>query len=93
MKNWYQEWFASEEYLLVYKHRNLADAEKLINFILSNIELESNSRILDIACGAGRHSFLLSKKGFSVFGFDLSKPLLLEAKKEFSFPKFAFESQ
>lgn len=30
-------------------------------------------RILDLACGTGRHTVYLSKKGFQVTGFDLSR--------------------
>ncbi len=28
------------------------------------------SRILDVGCGAGRHTFYFAKKGFEVYGFD-----------------------
>lgn len=80
-KNWYDEWFNTAEYLEVYKHRNESDAEKHINFILSKIELKPNAKILDMACGAGRHSILLAKKGFDVAGVDLSENLLNEAIK------------
>ena len=34
MKEWYKEWFASEEYLEVYLHRNSDDAKKLVSLIL-----------------------------------------------------------
>ena len=37
-------------------------------------------RVLDIGCGAGRHSLYLQKKGFSVFGIDNS-PLAIKVCK------------
>jgi ubiquinone/menaquinone biosynthesis C-methylase UbiE len=38
-------------------------------------------RILDLGCGAGRNSVYLSKKGFDVVGFDVSKSALKLASK------------
>ena len=84
MKEWFREWFNSKEYLNVYQHRNDDDAEKLLNLILKEIHLTKHSYILDAACGAGRHSIFLSSKGFNVIGFDLSKTLLMQAKKDAS---------
>jgi len=81
MNEWFNDWFNSPEYLEVYKHRNEKDAENHIKFILSNIKLERESKILDMACGAGRHSILLAKQGFDVTGIDLSENLLSEAIK------------
>ena len=37
--------------------------------------------MLDMACGAGRHSRYLAKLGFDVLGFDLSKNSIAEARK------------
>ncbi len=82
MENWFKEWFSSNEYLSVYQHRDEEDAEKLLELILSRIDLTNDSWILDAACGAGRHSLYLASKGFNVVGFDLSKNLLAEAKRK-----------
>lgn len=81
-KNWYKEWFASEDYLDVYRHRNDEDTDKLISLILGNIKLEQNSKVLDAACGAGRYSIKFAERGFKVTGFDLSDTLLQLAVKE-----------
>jgi len=75
-KAWYKEWFASEDYLDVYRHRNSADTDSLIELILSNTQPDKKSKILDAACGAGRHSIKFAEKGFNVTGFDLSTTLL-----------------
>jgi len=81
MSDWFKDWFASKDYLEVYKHRNMQDADSVIHLILENIKLNKNSKILDAACGAGRHSFLLKKLGYQVVGFDLSKTLLYVARE------------
>ena len=73
---WFKDWFETEEYLNVYRHRNESDAEDLINLIINNISLPKSSEVLDMACGTGRHSILLAKKGFKVSAVDLSKNML-----------------
>lgn len=80
-KEWFVDWFNTDEYLSVYKHRNEEDAECHIKFLLSKISLPLNASILDLACGSGRHSILLAKQGFNVTGVDLSDRLLFEAVK------------
>lgn len=82
IKEWYKDWFASEDYLDVYKHRNLEDTEKLVKLILSNVQISSDASILDAACGAGRYSIKFAELGFNVTGFDLSSTLLEIAKSE-----------
>lgn len=47
-----------------------------------SISVNAKCKVLDIACGAGRHSLELARRGFDVTGFDLSKFLIGEAKKE-----------
>ncbi|MCZ7604145.1 MAG: class I SAM-dependent methyltransferase [Melioribacteraceae bacterium] len=81
MGQWYEDWFASDLYLDVYKHRNVEDAQKLLKLITDNLSVSKNDLILDAACGAGRYSNLLLKNGYKVIGFDLSLPLLKNAQK------------
>lgn len=78
---WFKDWFNTDEYLKVYQHRNEADAERHIDLILRNVSLSKNSKILDMACGAGRHAVILARKGFDVTGVDLSEKLISIAKK------------
>jgi SAM-dependent methyltransferase len=81
-KDWFKDWFASEDYLKVYNHRDSKDAQYLSDLIIKNINPQPGDIILDSACGAGRHGLYLASKGFKVIGFDLSKALLLKAKEE-----------
>ncbi len=80
MTEWFESWFESEEYLKVYKHRDEKEARLLVESIISITNIKNKSKILDIACGAGRHSIEFAKKGFIVTAFDLSKNLLNNAK-------------
>lgn len=82
MAEWFKDWFDSSEYLEVYKHRNDEDARRLFKLILSNVSLAPGGSVLDIACGAGRHSVLFSSAGYKVTAFDLSRNLLKAALKK-----------
>lgn len=78
---WFKDWFNTDEYLNVYQHRNESDAEAHIKLILDNIILPDKAKILDMACGAGRHSIILARKKFNVTAVDLSEKLLSVALK------------
>jgi cyclopropane fatty-acyl-phospholipid synthase-like methyltransferase len=78
---WFKDWFNTSEYLNVYRHRNESDAENHIKLILENVKINPGVKILDMACGAGRHSIILARKNFNVTAVDLSGNLLSVAKK------------
>ncbi len=78
---WFKDWFNTEEYLNVYQHRNESDAEEHVKIILKNVNIPSGAKILDMACGAGRHAIILARKKFNVTAVDLSENLLAIAKK------------
>lgn len=81
-REWYVSWFNTQEYLDLYRHRDEEDAKKIISLILRNISLNKKANVLDLACGTGRHSLLLARKGFNVTGIDLSKYLITQAKEK-----------
>lgn len=80
MAEWFESWFESEEYLKVYKHRDEREALQLVESIISITNIKNKSKILDLACGAGRHSIEFAKKGFLLTAIDLSENLLNNAK-------------
>jgi len=49
-------------------------------FILSLIENVESPRVLDMACGSGRHSISLAARGAEVIGIDSSKSMLKAAE-------------
>ena len=79
--SWYKDWFNSENYLKVYRHRNESEAEKLVELIVKSLGSKSDSKILDMASGSGRHAIIFAKRGFDVTAVDLSQRLLSEAKE------------
>jgi SAM-dependent methyltransferase len=75
---WYEEAFGSH-YLEVYAHRTDEAAGAEAAFAGKILGLGPGSRVLDLACGAGRHSRALSSLGIDVTGMDLSPELLESA--------------
>ncbi len=51
-----------------------------IEFIVREFGLPAGARILDMGCGAGRHSIELAKRGYKVTGVDISQGMLNEAR-------------
>ncbi len=49
--------------------------------LLEVLALPAGARVLDLACGQGRHAQLLAAAGFQVTGLDLSRPLLRLARE------------
>jgi SAM-dependent methyltransferase len=76
---WYVDWFNSPYYHLLYNNRNVAEANFFIDNLCDKLQLKTHSKIWDLACGKGRHSIALNKKGFDVVGTDLSKNNIKDA--------------
>ena len=73
---WYEGFFDRE--WLEFRDET-APAERTqseVDFVLDALALEPGARILDVACGHGRHSLELARRGFRVTGLDLSEPSL-----------------
>lgn len=85
MAEWFEDWFG-EEYLDLYPHRDEQDAERLIGLVRRTLPWRDGWRVLDVACGPGRHMMALERAGARVFGFDLSRVLLNRARSLTSRP-------
>ncbi|PQJ33708.1 SAM-dependent methyltransferase [Salinibacter sp. 10B] len=77
---WYEGWFDSAAYDLVYDHRDETEAEQLIDLIERDIAPAPAAHILDVGCGRGRHSRILARRGYTVTGIDLSEEAITEAR-------------
>jgi SAM-dependent methyltransferase len=71
-KEWYKAWFNSPFYHKLYFEHDENEAQKFILRLLDYLKPQPGNRILDIACGRGRHSKFLAAQGFDVTGIDLS---------------------
>ena len=52
-----------------------------IPFLLSLLDNPKEKRVLDMACGSGRHSVSLAEHGAQVIGLDMSRTMIQAAKK------------
>ena len=50
-----------------------------VDFIISALGLTGEERILDLACGFGRHSLELARRGYSVVGVDITAAYIEDA--------------
>jgi SAM-dependent methyltransferase len=72
---WFKEWFG-EEYLELYSHRDASEAEAHVDFVERCLGGSRPNAVLDLACGAGRHTLALRRRGYRALGVDLSLTLL-----------------
>jgi SAM-dependent methyltransferase len=80
-KPWFEVWFDSPYYSLLYNNRDENEAQQFIDALLTFLKPEKQSNILDLACGKGRHAKYLASLGYDVTGIDLSLSSIREATK------------
>jgi len=78
---WFEAWFDSPYYHLLYKNRNEEEAQFFIDNLVKKLELKPGAKVLDLACGKGRHAIYLNSSGYDVTGIDLSEESITIAKK------------
>ena len=88
--NWFESWFDTKYYHILYKERNDEEAQLLMDNLTHYLNLPEDAKILDLACGKGRHAIYLNSLGFDVTGADLSENSIAEASK-FSNDKLHFK--
>ncbi len=79
--NWFEDWFNSSYYHILYKNRNCNEAEIFIDNLIAFLQPKKDALFLDLACGKGRHAIYLNKKNFKVTGIDLANESIAEASK------------
>jgi SAM-dependent methyltransferase len=78
---WFESWFNTPYYHILYKHRDDTEAQAFLRVLMDHLDPEKSCRILDLACGRGRHSIYLSSLGCQVTGYDIS-PESIEFARE-----------
>ena len=79
--NWFESWFDTPYYHILYKERNEEEAQLLMDNLTQYLNLPENAKILDLACGKGRHAIYLNSLDYDVTGADLSENSIAEASK------------
>ncbi len=53
--------------------------DAVVRFVFNN--LTTGQKVLDLGCGAGRHTIFLAENGFETYGIDISENAVVEAEK------------
>jgi SAM-dependent methyltransferase len=80
--NWFRDWFNSPYYHQLYFYRDEKEAAAFVDNLLNYLNPALNNRMLDVACGRGRHAIILAARGFDVTGIDIA-PDSIEYAKQF----------
>lgn len=80
-QHWYADWFNTPYYHILYKDRDYEEAQLFIDNITAYLNLPEDAKVLDLACGKGRHSVYLNTLGYDVTGADLSENSIASAMK------------
>lgn len=78
---WFSAWFDSPYYHRLYRERDQPEAHRLLDTLTAWLRLKPGARVLDLACGRGRHSVDLRRRGFDVTGVDLSPASIAHARR------------
>ena len=80
--SWFANWFDSPYYHTLYKNRDEKEAQVFIDNLIDYLQIPKGSKLIDIACGKGRHAKYFNKKGMDVVGVDLSQNSINTAIKD-----------
>ncbi|MBV7267603.1 class I SAM-dependent methyltransferase [Winogradskyella luteola] len=80
-KQWYASWFNTPYYHILYKDRDYSEAQGFMDNLTNYLNIPEGGKILDLACGKGRHSIYLNTLGFNVTGVDLSEQSIKHARQ------------
>jgi 2-polyprenyl-3-methyl-5-hydroxy-6-metoxy-1,4-benzoquinol methylase len=79
--NWFDGFFEQEWLNEIALHLPDEGTQTQVDFVVERLGLDAGARVLDVACGHGRHSLELARRGFRVTGVDLSPRSLELARK------------
>jgi len=72
MNEWFEQWFDSRYYHMLYQHRNEEEACSFVDSLVKILKPKPNDTLLELACGKGRHAKAFAAHGLDVTGVDLS---------------------
>jgi SAM-dependent methyltransferase len=77
-EDWYADAFDAASAEMAWTDRTGPEIDRVVKIL----QPQGGERILDLACGSGRHSLELRRRGFSVVGVDISAELIAIARRE-----------
>lgn len=81
MKAQNSDWYKHGWTLDIKNQSWVEDTENQVGFIIKTLKLTGKERILDLACGYGRHALSFARKGYPVVGVDITPEYIDDARK------------
>ena len=72
MKSMNKEWYKKAWTMDIQNMSWVEDTKNEVDFLIDQLKLQGNEKILDLACGYGRHSLELARRGYDVTGIDIT---------------------
>ncbi len=81
LRDWWEELLQVHEFA---HYRDYAAdlTRREVDFLVEALSLRGSETILDLACGGGRHSLELARRGLTVVGLDASAPVIAHAQAQ-----------
>jgi cyclopropane fatty-acyl-phospholipid synthase-like methyltransferase len=68
-----QDWYRTIWSLDIQDMSWVEHTKEEVDLIVKTMRLTGSERVLDLACGFGRHAIELAKRGYSVVGVDITR--------------------
>lgn len=72
MQKMSSDWYRKIWTLDIQDQSWVEDTERQVDFLIRTLNLGGSEKILDLACGFGRHALALARRGFDVTGVDIT---------------------
>lgn len=82
MKPMAQDWYKNIWTLDIQDQSWVEETGDQVDFLIQALCLSGGERILDLACGFGRHSLELARRGFQVVGVDITPDYIAFAREQ-----------
>lgn len=82
MKPMESDWYKKIWTLDIQNQSWVEDTRRQVDFLIEKLELKGNEKVLDLACGFGRHSLELARRGFDVTGVDITADYIKYANEQ-----------
>ena len=82
MKAMESDWYKKIWTLDIKDQSWVEDTNRQVDFLIEKLGLNGGEKILDLACGFGRHSLELARRGFDVTGVDITPQYIKYASEQ-----------
>ena len=82
MKAMEKDWYKKIWTLDIKNQSWVEDTKRQVDFLIEKLKLKGIERILDLACGFGRHSLEPARRGYDVTGVDITPEYIEYATKQ-----------